>query len=160
MSDEEKKPSAYQQALYRLNVREYGAVEMATYLRRKGYERGEIDDAVAQLVAKDLISDARFSKIIARHTAQRGKGPAYIRAKLRQKGIKIDPAQARELFEDSSSESELELARRILETKYPRATENMKERQRAYQGLIRRGISHDVARACFKQSREEDDTSQ
>jgi SOS response regulatory protein OraA/RecX len=143
--------TALQQALMRLNVREYAAGEMRNYLKRKGFEAAEIEDAVKCLVEKGLISDERYSRIIARHTAQRGKGPGYIQAKLRQKGVRLDASQAKKLFDETSSESELDLAKRILETKYPRAKESMKERQRAYNGLIRRGISHDIARDCFKE---------
>jgi SOS response regulatory protein OraA/RecX len=150
----EKEPSAAKQALelakMRLGVREYAAGEMKSYLRRKKFEPREIEEAVNELVEKGLISDGRYSKIIARHSAQRGKGPGYIRSKLMQKGVKVDPATAKKLYDENSTESELELGRRILEARYPKAHENMKEKQKAYQGLIRRGISHDVARLCFK----------
>ena len=76
--------------------------------------------------------------------------------KLRQKGIQVSAEKARELFTENSSESETELARRLLRSRYPRAGENAKERQRAYQGLIRRGISHEVARRCIKPDLNED----
>lgn len=161
MSDSESNPqvraTALQQALTRLNVREYGAQEMKNYLRRKAYGPEEIDEAVEALVQKGLISDERFSRIIARHSAQRGKGPGYIRSKLHQKGVKLDSSQAKQLFDELSPEPEIELARRLLASKYPRAFESMKERQRAYQGLIRRGISHDVVKACFKNPEPESD---
>jgi regulatory protein len=142
--------SARQQALIRLNVREYAAGEMSSYLRRKKYDVAEINEAVKQLVEEGLINDDRYSKIIARHSANRGKGPGYIQAKLRQKGVKLSSTEAKTLFSENSSESELELAKRILEARYPLAFENMKEKQRAYQGLIRRGISHEVAQRCMK----------
>lgn len=137
-------------ALIRLNVREYSAGEMRMYLKRKGYELSEIDPVVAEFVTEGLISDGRYSKIIARHSANRGKGPGYIQAKLRQKGVKLSSQEAKSLFQENSSETELDLAKRILESRYPNAFENFKEKQRAYQGLIRRGISHEVAQLCFK----------
>jgi len=161
MSDSENpqvRATALQLAMIRINVREYGAREMKNYLRRKKYGPEEIDVAVDALVEKGLISDERFSRIIARHSAQRGKGPGYIRSKLHQKGVKLEPSQAKKLFDELSTESELELARRILSTKYPRALESMKEKQRAYQGLIRRGISHDIARVCFKKPESDSET--
>ena len=142
--------SARQQALIRLNVREYAAGEMISYLKRKKYELAEIKQTVDRLVEEGLISDQRYSKIIARHSANRGKGPGYIQSKLRQKGIKMSSTEAKALFAEHSTESELELAKRILESRYPRAFENIKEKQRAYQGLIRRGISHETAQRCMK----------
>lgn len=142
--------SARDQALIRLNVREYSAGEMRAYLKRKGFETGEIGPLVEELVAQGLISDDRYSRIIARHSANRGKGPGYIQAKLRQKGVKLSSQEAKSLFQEHSSESELDLAKRILESRYPDAFENFKEKQRAYQGLIRRGISHEVAQLCLK----------
>jgi regulatory protein len=156
-SSRQVRATAIQQALTRLNVREYGAREMKNYLRRKAYGPEEIDAAVEALVQKGLISDERFSRIIARHSAQRGKGPGYIRTKLHQKGVKLEAAQAKKLFDELSPESELDLARRLLASKYPRAFENMKEKQRAYQGLIRRGLSHDIVRECFKNPVREDE---
>jgi SOS response regulatory protein OraA/RecX len=142
--------TALDQAKMRLGVREYSAGEMKSYLRRKKFESAEIEQAVAELVEKGLISDGRYSKIIARHSALRGKGPGYIKSKLMQKGVKLDSSEAKKLFDENSTETELELGRRILEARYPKAHENMKEKQKAYQGLIRRGISHEVARLCFK----------
>jgi regulatory protein len=142
--------SARQQALIRLNSREYAAGEMISYLKRKKFEQSEIIQTVDRLVEEGLISDARYSKIIARHSANRGKGPGYIQAKLRQKGVKLNSTEAKALFAEHASESELELAKRIIESRYPRAFENMKEKQRAYQGLIRRGISHEAAQLCMK----------
>lgn len=154
MSDAtEDRRSARDTALIRLNVREYSAGEMRMYLKRKGYELSEIDPVVMEFVTDGLISDGRYSKIIARHSANRGKGPGYIQAKLRQKGVKLSPQEAKSLFQENSSESELDLAKRILESRYPNAFENFKEKQRAYQGLIRRGISHEVAQLCFKPPR-------
>ena len=152
-SDSEKSErTARDQALIRLNVREYSAGEMKSYLKRKGYEKVEIDTTVDQLVSEGLISDGRYSRIIARHSANRGKGPGYIQAKLRQKGVKLSSSDAKALFNEHSSETELDLAKRILEARYPKAFDNFKEKQRAYQGLIRRGISHEVAQLCFKKS--------
>jgi len=146
--------SAKEQALIRLNVREYSAGEMRAYLKRKGYEAQEIAEAVDALVSCGYISDERYSKIIARHSSGRSKGPGYIRMKLQQKGVSVSHEKARELFLENSGESELDLAKRLLQSRYPRALESPKERQRAYLGLIRRGISHDVAQACLKPSRE------
>lgn len=149
-NDETEKRTARDQALIRLNVREYSAGEMRAYLKRKGYESSEIDPVVNSFVEEGLISDERYSRIIARHSANRGKGPGYIQAKLRQKGVKLGSGEAKALFNELSSESEIDLARRILESRYPRASESFKEKQRAYQGLIRRGISHEVAQICLR----------
>lgn len=142
--------SAKEQALLRLNAREYAAGEMKSYLKRKGYEAAEISEVVETLVAEGLISDERYSRVIARNSSGRSKGPGYIRMKLRQKGVQLSPEEARTLFQENSSESESDLALRLLRSRYPRAHESPKERQRAYQGLIRRGISHEIAQRCLR----------
>jgi SOS response regulatory protein OraA/RecX len=142
--------SAREQALIRLNVREYSAGEMRMYLKRKGYELTDIDPVITELVERGLISDERYSKIIARHSAARGKGPGYIQAKLRQKGVRLGSEQAKALFQEHSMESEIDLARRILDSRYPDAFEGPKERQRAYAGLIRRGISHETTQQALR----------
>lgn len=123
---------------------------MKSYLKRKGYAADEIATTVDALVARGLIDDRRYSKMIARHSSARGKGPGYIRMKLRGKGVQLGAEEAKTLFRENSSESEAELAQRILQSRYPTAHECPKARRRAYQGLIRRGISHEVAQLSLK----------
>jgi SOS response regulatory protein OraA/RecX len=154
MNDSKSSPrSAWDQALVRLNVREYGVTEMAQYLTRKGYDSGEIEQTMKELMARGLLSDERYAAVLARHVIARGKGPSYLQARLRQKGVRLTASQAKSLFQNFSSHSEIDLAMRILETRYPRANQDLKQKQRAFSGLIRRGISPDVAREALRKLR-------
>ena len=141
-----------QLALIRLSVREYGSGEMRAYLRRKGVDEPEAQEIVAELVKSGQISDERYSRVITRHQAHRGKGPHYIVAKLREKGVKTDARKVREFYREAAPMDELETARRVVEIRYPRAFEDEAERRRAYQALLRRGFSSDVASRCVNKS--------
>jgi regulatory protein len=139
-------------ALKRLDVREYSAGEMRSYLQRKGFSKEQAAQAVAELVEENLINDKRYARVVSRHQSTRGKGPMYIMAKLRTKGVSLDRREASAMYQDTASEDELTTARRVLETRYPRAHENQRELQRAYQGLVRRGFTSDVVRQCLKKT--------
>lgn len=145
-------------ALRRLAAREYSSSEMLIYLKRKGVDEKLAAEVVAKLIEDRLISDERYAKIVTRYQVGRGKGPNYIRMKLRQKGVKADLGDIREMIGETSGESDLALARKVVETRYPNARTDREEGARAYQALIRRGFSFDVARAAvFSRSAEEDE---
>jgi regulatory protein len=139
-------------ALRRISIREYGAVELRAYLIRKGATAEQADEVVARLVAEQRVDDRRYARVIARHQAFRDKGPAYILAKLRQKGLKLSLHEVQTLYEENlpqARDSELEMARRVLERRYPHALESQSEKKKAYEGLLRRGFSRDVVRKCL-----------
>jgi regulatory protein len=140
-------------ALHRLSVREYGSGEMRSYLIRKGVTPEQAARVVDELLAEKLIDDERYARVIARHQAFRDKGPAYVRARLRQKGVNISPARIQSIYNETMPEnlgSELDLARSVVERRYPRAFADPTERRKAYQALLRRGFSPDVVQRCLK----------
>jgi len=67
--------------------REHGRSELFGKLTRFGFEADVADDAVAQLVEDGLQSDTRFVEAFVRSRINQGKGPAKIRADLREKGV-------------------------------------------------------------------------
>lgn len=139
-------PEARNLALKRLGSREYGAKEMAAYLKRKGVKAEDIETVVADLVSSELINDRRYARVVARSQVNRGKGSIYVMHKLRQKGVKAELSEVKELVSDVSDVSEVEAARQIVERKYPGFTTDRNEAQRAYQALLRRGFTHEIAR--------------
>ncbi len=152
MSEPSHQCDAWGLALRRISIREYGASELKAYLIRKGATPAQAEEVVDQLVADKRIDDHRYARVIARHQAFRDKGPAYVLAKLRQKGLKLSMSEVHALYEESlpnSRESELEMAREVLERRYPRALESQSEKKRAYEGLLRRGFSRDVVSKCL-----------
>jgi regulatory protein len=139
-------------ALKRLAVREYGASEMAAYLRRRGIGQEEAERVVARLVADRMIDDTRFARMVARDQALRDKGSRYIAMKLKAKGVRMDRREVDSILRDVlPEEDELARVRAIVARRYPGAARDQKERNRAYQGLLRRGFSPDAVRRCLFQ---------
>ncbi|MDR3606119.1 MAG: regulatory protein RecX [Oligoflexia bacterium] len=144
-------------ALHRLSVREYGSGEMRAYLRKKGASADESRRIVSDLLERGMISDERYARVIARHQAHRDKGPAYVMMKLRQKGVDIGRGTMAEIFQEVLPEavaSELELARRVAEKRYPSALGkncDRKQKSKAIAALARRGFSHAVIAKIFEE---------
>lgn len=144
-------------AIRRLSVREYSAAEMRSYLKRKGFANPAIDEVVRELVEDQLISDERYSRVVTRHQAMRDKGPAYIMAKLRQKGVLVDMHRARELYRENLGD-EVAKVRSIAEKRYASALDpgaDEATRNRAYQGLVRRGFSREAVARCLSRKGDE-----
>ncbi len=78
---------ARKKAMDYLARREHGRSELFNKLTRFGFEADVADDAVAQLVEDGLQSDVRFVDAFVRSRINQGKGPAKIRADLREKGV-------------------------------------------------------------------------
>ena len=67
--------------------REHGRGELLDKLTRFGFDADVAADAVGQLIADGLQSDERFAEAFVRSRISQGKGPAVIRADLRQRGL-------------------------------------------------------------------------
>ena len=78
---------ARKKAMDYLARREHGRSELLEKVTRFGFDAEIADDAVAQLVEDGLQSDVRFAEAFVRSRINQGKGPAKIRADLREKGV-------------------------------------------------------------------------
>lgn len=136
-------------ALKRLSLREHSGRELETYLKRKEIPAEIAAETVARLTDENLLDDRRYARAMTRSQAVREKGPGYILQKLRQKGVRIELNEVRELFGENSDRTELDLARHLVERRYPRAAQDDKELRRAYAALLRRGFSGEVARKAL-----------
>ena len=88
---------ARKKAMDYLARREHGRGELLNKLTKFGFEPDVAEDAVAQLVEDGLQSDTRFVEAFIRSRIGQGKGPARIRAELREHdvtGSLIDAALA------------------------------------------------------------------
>jgi len=79
---------ARKKAMDYLARREHARSELINKLTKFGFEANNADDAVTQLVADGLQSDERFAEAFIRSRINQGKGPAKIRADLREKGVR------------------------------------------------------------------------
>jgi SOS response regulatory protein OraA/RecX len=170
------------QALRRLGLREHSRKELSDWLLRS-FGPGcatVISEVLGALEQRGELCDARFAKALARHHEARGKGPAYIQAKLREKGVdrSVDSIRAllaespgfgsgaeRDLgparnFETGSDEAltavenpkdrELRLAVAVVERRYPGFRTEQRERARAWQALLRRGFSLEIVKKALE----------
>jgi len=151
------------QAERRLGMREHSRQELETWLRRRfGSEHTPwIEAVVGALVELGHLSDERYARMLSRHHVLRGKGPAYVQAKLREKGVRCELSQIRAWMSEDSApqgqevdpkEAELEQARRVVERRYPGFAQDPKLRARAFQALLRRGFSLEIARKSLENS--------
>lgn len=156
-----------QAAERRLGLREHSCQELRAWLlQRLGAEEGVsvlVEEVIESLVSQGLLSDQRYARMMARHHAQRGKGPAYVMARLRDKGVRVERVQVRAWMAEVTlgaepdavvdpEVAELEQARRIIERRYPSHRLDRKVRARAFQALLRRGFSLEIARKSLEKS--------
>jgi regulatory protein len=74
-------------ALALLAGRDFGRAELGRRLERRGYPTEVVAVVVDGLVAERLLSESRFVEQFIRQHAGRGRGPARIRAELRERGV-------------------------------------------------------------------------
>lgn len=78
---------AHARALRLLAARGRSVREMVRRLRARGYPPDVVTDVVGRLEASGLLDDRSFAEAIARSRAERGYGPARIRADLTARGV-------------------------------------------------------------------------
>ena len=81
-------------ALRSLARREHSERGLRERLRRAGFGRDEVDTAIAELVAKGLLSSERFAAERARVLAERGRGDAAIRFELEHENVESESIEA------------------------------------------------------------------
>lgn len=144
--DQESAQKAKSLALQRLTRREHSEAELKDILTRKGFELEIIEPLLSELVEKKFLSDERFKKAFVSDQVLKGKGPRAIQLKLRQKGVRAELDEIQEISEERAGTTDQERALEIVERRYPGFREDRSEAQRAYQALLRRGFSFDLAR--------------
>ena len=134
-------------ALALLAGRDFGRVELATRLERRGYPIEVIAAVVEALVAERLLSEERFTGQFVRQRAARGHGPVRIRMELRERGVAdadIDEAL------DASAEDWFAVARDARRRRFGAAgPADWPERARQSRFLQYRGFSAEQIRAAL-----------
>ena len=140
---------AYELSISRLSRKECSSKDLRDYLVRRECESPVIDEVLESLIREGLLSDQRYARLMVRHQYLREKGPAYIRQKLREKGISLQSTEIQKIITEVSETPESETAERVLIKKYPKAGVDPKERRKAFSALMRRGFSSDVAQRAL-----------
>ena len=124
--------------------RDLTVAELRARLERKHVPPEAIDDAVTELEETGFLDDARYARQFAEDKRELEQwGTDRIAQDLRRRGIApqlIDAAVA-----THDRDSELRTALLLLRERYPKAPRDDRERDRAWQMLVRRGYSPDLS---------------
>ena len=115
-------------------------------LREKGAGEAEARYAAEWLEAIGAIDDAGYAAALVRHYGGRGYGPAYIREKLREKGV------PRELWEEALEElpESGDQIDSFLASKLRGRAPDEKEQRRLTSALLRRGFSWGEVKSAWQ----------
>ena len=137
--------AAMDQALRLLGRREHGRAELQAKLLAKGHGAKAVAEALNSLQERGLQSDQRFAAALAQRRIQRGYGPAYLRAELRQRQVDDEVAEAAARRPGAFW---LQRAKSALEKKYGPDGQRSAPQPAQARFLARRGFPSDiVARA-------------
>jgi len=142
----QKENRALESALRSLSARAHTEKELSDKLERRGYDEYEIAKTMETLQRYELLNDSEFAAQWAASRTRKGYGQRRIAQELARKGVKYEEVQA--ALEGIDEEKELEKARELAEKQLQRGGENA--RKRAYDQLLRRGYSYDLAKAALE----------
>jgi regulatory protein len=137
--------------------RDLTVAEMRAGLERKHVSPEAIDDAVAELEGTGFLDDARYALQFAEDKRELEQwGTERITRDLRRRGVALEHIDA--AVSTHSRDSEIRTALLLLEQRYPVAPCDDRERDRAWQMLVRRGyapeLAYDAIRAYERAERE------
>lgn len=137
---------ARKKAMDYLARREHGRAELLQKLGNFGFDSATADDAVAELVADNLQSDARFVDAFVASRINQGKGPVRIRADLRERGIS---GSTIEIGLEDANQDWYALAREVREKKFgSERAPDFNEKARQMRFLQSRGFETDQIQAA------------
>ena len=136
------RPTAYQDALGRLNRRDHSEQELRRELLRRGHAKTEVESALLRLRERRYLDDPRLAARFAHsQLAHRGLGRQRIRAGLRQRGLKptaIEDGLREALCEVSEAEALERQARKYWRARA--ADEPRRRLRKLWAFLLRRGF--------------------
>lgn len=145
----------YNAAVAMLARRELSETQLRQRLTRKGYDRADIDAALARLKSERSLDDERVAGAIARTEAHlRKHGKVRVRQRIQAAGIASAIADriADEVFADIDPEILLAAALEKRLRGQPLPTDD-RGRQRLYRYLIGQGFEHDRVLAALRARR-------
>jgi len=95
--------------------REHSEHELGRKLQQKGFAAQEVDAVLADLKARNLLSDERFTEALINSRRERGFGPLRVRQDLQAKGVAQDLIDR---WVDADDPSWLETLRRVWRKKF------------------------------------------
>lgn len=136
-----------QRALGLLTRREHSRKELNRKLTSRGLDAAEVKAAVDRLAGEGWQDDKRFAQSVVRNRAASGYGPLRIRAELSTHGLDREAVvRAMDTFEGDWAENARDLVRR----RFGAALEDIAQRRKAADFLIRRGFDGSSVRAATR----------
>ena len=136
-----------QRALGLLTRREHSRKELNRKLTSRGLDAAEVKAAVDRLAGEGWQDDKRFAQSVVRNRAASGYGPLRIRAELSTHGLDREAVvRAMDTFEGDWTENARDLVRR----RFGAALEDIAQRRKAADFLIRRGFDGSSVRAATR----------
>jgi regulatory protein len=131
-------------ALKYLNRRDRTVHEVRVRLERSAVDAGIAEDVIGRLVDQGLLDDARFARLFAedKRTLE-AWGSDRIERGLSARGV--SPELVRAAIGVASDESELDRALSLLRLRFPAASQNRRDRERALGVLLRKGYDSELA---------------
>jgi regulatory protein len=144
---ENLKNPAYDKALKLLTRRDHFRAELVEKLRRKGFDKDDIDRALERLGELRLLDDAALAeRFVEFRSVDRGWGPQRLVMELRRRGVDGNLAEKVAGIGGELHDRALEAAVRKVEVRAKRGWWRLPEgRARLVKSLIARGFSTDVA---------------
>ena len=137
-------------ALRLLARREHSRAELRRKLAPHAESADEIDALIEDLVARKLLSEARFAEMRV-HMLSRKYGAAHIENDLRAKGIpEADVAAAAQ----AARVTEFERALGVWQQKFSTPAKDLHERARQTRFLLARGFSAEVVNRILRHKEE------
>ena len=143
------------------NIRQRSEKEVRDYLKnlsfkRKVKDKEEISDIaieslIEKLKQKRLLNDAQFAKAwVSARRRSKNKGKIALKSELYQKGINREIVD--EILEESTPESERELAKSALEKKWKiwLPLPYLEKKKKAYEFLMRRGFEYEIIKVVVE----------
>jgi regulatory protein len=150
---------AMRSAMSRLSQRSMTGWMLRDKLKKQGHEHVVIDQVLERLAELDLLDDEQFGRSLIRDTmARKPAGPALLKQKLYQKGIR--GAMADKLIaeatadRDEQAEAAIEFAKKKARS-MAKLDKTTRER-RLYGQLARRGFGPDTIRAAMEAVKRDD----
>lgn len=143
---------AMRSAMSRLSQRSMTGWMLRDKLKRQGHEHVVIDQVLERLAELDLLDDEQFGRSLIRDTiARKPAGPALLKQKLYQKGIRGAMADrlVAEATDDRDEQAEAAIAFALKKAASMANLDTTTRDRRLYGQLARRGFGPDIIRAAM-----------
>lgn len=144
---------AMRSAMSRLSQRSMTGWMLREKLRKQGHEHIVIDQVLERLAELDLLDDEQFGRSLIRDTmARKPAGPALLKQKLYQKGIRGSLADKliAEATADVDEQQEAAIAFAMKKAGAMANLDRVTRDRRLYGQLARRGFSPDTIRSAME----------